>query len=296
MKVLSITHCSALKTVPSRIRLGDFVGDQAAVTQNWLSKVNSSDSYSEALSLYKGRGFKLLLSQAKGIHPIYVVSAGLGLIKSESQIPSYDCTIASGLNSSLNRFCEAKPDLTEWWQSLQKNKFSVGSIHQAAKGFDCILVSLTSPYLKMVTEDLKRVGCKIVLFTGPGNNLDFCGANLTRAPYTDVFDGPDGLERGTKSNFAQRCHADFIKRLHRLNNIKLALASVSTDMNKWAPTKKLNNQRLSDERISSLISQHKKQFKAINAMHKFFRHELNVACEQKRFSKLYKQVLNNDKN
>jgi len=69
------------------------------------------------------------------------------------------------------------------------------------------------------------------------------------------------------------------------------LDSVRGDMSKWSPQKKLNNQKFDDAEISRLIQKHKNDFSAINSMHRFFRHELNVACEQKRFTKLYRQIL-----
>ena len=112
------------------------------------------------------------------------------------------------------------------------------------------------------------------------------GQEIIRAPYTSAFDGPNGPDRGTKSDFAQRTHADFLQRLSKGMTPEDAISSVAEDMREWAPQKKLNNQKFGDAEIIRLIKKHLADFTAIGTMHRFFRHELNVACEQKRFTKL----------
>ena len=53
------------------------------------------------------------------------------------------------------------------------------------------------------------------------------------SPYTENFDGPDGVLRGTNRDFAQRCHADFLTRYNKFNNIGQTLESIEVDMKKW---------------------------------------------------------------
>jgi len=291
MKTISITHCSSLKSVPSRITLSGKVRDQKSVAKDWIECVNNTPADLESRLMYTGRGFKSLNARIEGIHELFVVSAGLGLVKGIDPIPSYDCTIASGSNASLDRFCEFKPNLIHWWQSLENSKYASSSIQNLSHKYDLILVSLTSNYLKMVEEDLKSANCKIILFGSSTNRFDDYADRIIQAPYNSSFDGPESPYPGTKSDFAQRCHADFINRLTHHNNLSRALDSVREDMSKWAPQKKLNNQKFGDAEISRLIQKHKNDFTTINSMHRFFRHELNVACEQKRFTKLYRQIL-----
>jgi len=291
MKTLSITHCSALKAVPSRINLDGAIRDQADVASDWIHCVNRAPSDLEARKMYVGRGFKSLAARVEGLHELFIVSAGLGLVDGDSRIPSYDCTIASGSNASLDRFCDFRPNLPDWWQSLESSQYTCGSIQNVSRRYDLLLVSLTANYLKMVEQDIRAASCKVVLFTSPTNWLDRDADQIIQAPYNSSFDGPESPSPGTKSDFAQRCHTDFIARLEKHKSINHALDSVREDMSKWSPQKKLNNQKFDDAEISRLIQKHKNDFSAINSMHRFFRHELNVACEQKRFTKLYRQIL-----
>ena len=95
---------------------------------------------------------------------------------------------------------------------------------------------------------------------------------------------------GIKADFAQRCHADFIGRLEKYGDLTLALQSVFQDMKNWRKPQLIKNKSSDDIEILTLIQEHKNKFTAIGKMHKFFRHELNIACEQKRFTKLYRKV------
>ena len=290
MKIASITHCSALKAIPSQIAPNGMSGGQASIASDWLSKVEKVRPEVPAANVYTGRGYKTLLSRIGNVGGLYVVSAGLGLIPSDRAVPGYDLTIAVGYETSLDAICDDKPDLPDWWRSVCTTRYSEPSITAISQRSDYLLVSLTANYLKMVREDLQKAACPVVLFTAESNSLRDLGKQIIRAPYTSAFDGPNGPDRGTKSDFAQRTHADFLQRLSKGITPEDAISSVAEDMREWAPQKKLNNQKFGDAEIIRLIKKHRADFTAIGTMHRFFRHELNVACEQKRFTKLVRQV------
>jgi len=291
MNILSITHCSALKEYPPKIQLGDFSGPQKQVETEWVNAVNKSIPDGAAQNIYKSRWIKLLFSKASRDNLFFIVSAGFGLICMDTDIPSYDCTIAKGQNNSLDKSCASKPDLTSWWNSLLKTKYSCGSISEIANKFDLVLMSLTSPYLKLVINDIEMVQTKVVVFTGAGANMKFANTNILLSPYTNAFDGPASPTKGLKSDFAQRCHFDFIDRLKMYRNLEKAIFSVKKDMSNWPNPPKIINQKMDDAELISLIDRYKNNFSSIGSMHKFFRHELNIACEQKRFSNLYRKVM-----
>lgn len=290
MKFISITHCSAQKSAPSEVSLNGTVMSQSNLEASWLSQINKKTGSLAASNLYKGRGFQTLLKKLWGGHSLYVVSAGLGLVNIKEEIPSYDCTISSGHKSSLDNNCSDKPNLTEWWRAISTGQFSSGLISELKEKPDFILISLTLKYLKMVEEDLRKTDIVKIIFTGPSNKINDLGQNVIRAPYANPLDGPDSPIRGTKSDFAQRCHSDFLERLRMHNDLDISLASVEQDMTQWRRPKEINNQKFNDAEILRLIIGNKDKYNSVGKLHKYFRHELKVACEQKRFTKLYRQA------
>lgn len=281
-----------MKEYPPKLHLSNFSGTQSEVETKWVAAANKTLPDNMAKKIYKGRWIKSLFNTISAENHLFIVSAGFGLVCSDTEIPSYDCTIARGRSNSLDVSCNKKPDLSSWWKSIQKTQYSNGMIYELAKDYDFALVSLTSPYLKLVFNDLEMVKKKIVLFTSPGLRFNFSNKNVLKTPYTDSFDGPLCPTKGLKADFAQRCHYDFIHRLNKHHNLEETINSVEDDMKKWPSPKKINNRRLDDTQLTTLIEQHINEFSSIGSLHKFFRHDLKIACEQKRFFSLCAKVRN----
>lgn len=284
---ISVTNCSLKKAIPPKLLMNGIRSKQKHVNEKWVSIINSAQPEITAENLYTGRGFKALLSETHD-QPLYIVSAGLGLISSNQKVPSYDCTISPGYNSSLGNYIDEKLDLNLWWKEINKSKYSVGNFKNIGQNCDVMLISLTKQYLNMVFDDLNSTNFKKIIFSAPSVNLFDADAKVTLSPYTEAFDGPDGLFRGTKYDFAQRCHADFINRIHSQGSVDKALNSVSVDMEHWSLPKKNINKKIDDEELLQKINIYKDKFTSMNPMLIFFRRELRIACEKKRFSHFFK--------
>jgi hypothetical protein len=59
-------------------------------------------------------------------------------------------------------------------------------------------------------------------------------------------------------------------------------------MKTWISPVKHNNTKKTDEEISSFIQIYKSKFRNEKELLRHFRYELKIACEEKRFKKLYK--------
>ena len=53
-------------------------------------------------------------------------------------------------------------------------------------------------------------------------------------------------------------------------------------------TCQIKQQKLTDIEIVQKINDHAAKFASVNRLRQYFRHELNIACEEKRFAKLYR--------
>ena len=289
MNIVSFTHCSASKTIENNlsiIGLGKFEFLKK-LSSEWVKSVNKTSPLCLGRNLYSGGGFRKLV-KSLGDENFFIISAGLGLINSVDNIPSYECTVAEGKKGSIGNHLKEKLDVKEWWNYLVKTKYSRGLIYENINEYDLILFSLTSDYLRMVSEDLNKMTKKFYIFTGNKDLAIKLGFEKNLMPYTEVFDGPDGNLRGTNRDFPQRTHVDFLNRLKKYNNFNEAYKSVEIDMKQWSAPIKHNNAKKTDEEILSLIQFHENKYVKVSDLLHFFRHELKVACEEKRFKTLYR--------
>jgi hypothetical protein len=289
MNFVSFTHCSASKNFEKELSVSGLriFDDLSSLSNEWLTCVNQSSPKGIAKGMYNGGGFKKLVKTLDS-KSLFIISAGLGLIGSNDNIPSYECTVTSGKDGSIGNHLNRNLDIKQWWEFLKKSKYSRGSIFENIKNYNLVLLSLTSDYLTMISDDLKNIDKNFYIFTGNKELAIGLGFESNLMPYNEVFDGPNGTLRGTNRDFAQRTHADFIKRLNKYNSFDEAYESVEFDMQTWTPPTKHNNVKKTDEEILSLIKTNENKFSKVTDLLRYFRFELKVACEEKRFKSLYK--------
>ena len=254
---------------------------------NWLDIIDKSKTSCISRNLYNGGGFRKLSKELLE-EDFYTISAGLGLIKSNTLVPSYECTVSKGKAGSIVDCCDGEFNQDKWWKFLISTKYSSGSIYQSTTNADYIFISVTADYLKMTANDLKSIEKPFYIFTGSAELAIELGFEKNLMPYTEVFDGPDGTLRGTNRDFPQRTHADFLRRIKQFGNFEAAFKSVEDDMNNWVPPIKHNNRKKTNEEILNLIKSHEGKFTKVSDLLHYFRYELKVACEERRFKSLYK--------
>lgn len=113
-------------------------------------------------------------------------------------------------------------------------------------------------------------------------------------PYDDRLDGPDSPRAGTKSDFPQRAARHFIEMIlashptaspeHHRAQVEAALA------NRRRPCIP-QRERMNDQEILTVIAQEwDKADNSASRMLRILRDDRRIACEQKRFSALFKQA------
>ena len=79
------------------------------------------------------------------------------------------------------------------------------------------------------------------------------------------------------------------------SSIEEVTSSIKRDMLNWKKPKILHNQKQSDNEILNKILENINNFNSASSLRRHFRHNLNIACEEKRFLKLYnnaKDIMN----
>jgi hypothetical protein len=289
MDILSITHCTASKSYMSEFKVSDVSPHQSfeEFFICWSDFLKNTKSMYQAKDLYTGGGFKKL-SKRLSQKEFLIISAGLGLVNSKKMIPSYECTVSRGKLNSISDYFKDQFIYDQWWNYLISSKYSLGFINENTKKSDIILISVTADYLKMIAQDLKLLNKKFYIFTGSKDLATSLGFKKNLMPYTEVFDGPDGTLRGTNRDFPQRTHTDFLRRIKQFGSFELAFKSVEDDMKKWVPPTKHKNARKTNEEIVNLIQHHEDKFNKVSDLLRYFRYELKVSCEERRFKSLYK--------
>lgn len=223
---------------------------------------------------------------------IGVISAGLGYVKGQTEIPSYDMTLRARASGSIRDRVSGNFEPSDWWKSLQRNRYST-PLAADARGRTLVLVCLSREYARMARTELQDLA-------NARANVRIFGLNIASAlpealskyvlPYDERLSAV-GI-KGTRVDFPQRALLHYVSHVHPtsqglatdIKQVEAALAGV-----KGAPSRV--RERQSDDAI-------KRRIRAL--MHEFggqrtkilqhLRRAENVPCEQGRFSVLYAEV------
>lgn len=299
MKLCFITTCSARKTqaVARSARIQDVLsGNHASVLQAWLSMIRSTAPLIPLWDLYSGRAIQLMKNVAKAFNaPLFVISAGLGLVDIRDRRPRYDLTISGkGPNSVLNRINNDTFDTATWWAGINHNNFAPIACLIRQNTDTIFVLALSSRYFTMVRRDLESLEPELlenVRITGLKAQSETPLAPCV-LPYDSRFNGPDSPMPGTLSDFSQRCAVHYTERCISGKGLKADRAAVLALVKNMSWPARFSGKKLSDDEIIKLVStEFKKNALVKTKMLRHFRDTLHVACEQKRFSILYNRAM-----
>jgi hypothetical protein len=266
------------------------------VQSAWLKKIGTLSPETPARALYAGRGFGLA-AQAATIAKakLYILSAGLGLIAAPDLVPTYGLTVSDGYAESVAAKVSGEFDPAAWFSALLSGPYSEkwsDAIGRPGR----ILVALTRPYAEMVGSSLLESDPAVL------PRLRIFGAALPTAlpralrpavvPYDDRL---DTILPGTRADFSQRALFHFVKFVAPKNvaqDREEDFAAVSASLKRAVVPDRIRRPRRTDEEILGLISARLQSEFGIARILRALREEEGVACEQSRFSRLYRTAVN----
>ncbi len=295
-KFIVVTNCTARKkTGMPLVPFAPKGNCIRQVAEDWRNSLASQSSRLPADQLYVGRSILEARNVSLDIGAqLFIVSAGIGLVKSAELIPGYDMS-ASGkgteLAVTLTRLGAKKSD---WWHLLGSGKGFGWLLRENPD--TTVLISLPSEYLDMVLGDLEALPsedlARIRVFTSPAGRKKIGKVpRLPSLPYDERLESIAGYA-GTRSDFPQRALKHFVAELNgHLLPIEEASRAVAASLGGFECKAIPLRRRLDDGEIRGLI---RKAWESIGGnSSKLLRHlrdtEL-VACEQGRFSRLRRQV------
>jgi hypothetical protein len=252
-----------------------------------------------AHSLYIGRAFSEVKKVASHLDcPIFVVSAGIGLIKEDETIPPYDLTVSGKHASILPLLTRLQATSADWWRELGKQKgLGVSPIADLVRNNPQKLVLLAVPanYFGLIGQDLSNLNdneiSRLRIFTSPAGARQI-PEKIRRAvlPYDDRLETTG--RPGTRSDFAQRALAHFVLDLNAVEaSLQNGIEAVKTALAQFFPRKVQYRKRCSDEELSALLLEHWHQMDGQSSrLLRFLRDEAVVACEQSRLRRLCSMI------
>ena len=290
-----VTNCTQRKSGrnPVDMALLPRIGEVKRLAEAWQSLVGRALPVGPAQLVYQGRSIADTAAAAAHLESSwYVVSAGLGLVRSDQPIPAYECTVATG--SELGgRLKLSGATATDWWNAL-----TASQPHPLSRliAKSPTLIALPSSYLRMVHDDLARLSAakaaQLRIFTSTA------GAQVVPRHLADcVMPYDDRLESvrnyaGTQSDFAQRALRHFVEALEASSlPLEEARAMVSATLARRPRRPRSTGTRMSDDEIRRVLTvQWARHAGSSTRLLRYLRDEAGISCEQKRFSRIWQAL------
>ena len=293
-----VTNCSSIKKrQDSPLKLDPFRLSFDQFCIQWTTKVKSSTSQVSALETYGGRTFIEAVAVTEKLQAeLYVVSAGLGLVKASENIPNYSLTVSKGEGSIGNWLLSQNKSPSDWWLALNQQLGRSNAIRKIIKSSEGVIFALPSTYLEMIDIELEKLPpellAKIFIITSTAGRKAISSKLKERAlPYDERLDSAKNYQ-GTRNDFAQRALKHFVAETDFINqDINGVKNEINSYLKKYKKPEIPARAKLDDEAIVSLIE---KNWNACGGtrdkLHRYLRDTALVACEQNRFGALWNQV------
>lgn len=259
----------------------------------WRNVVSKVFPVATAQSLYQGRSVTDTAAAASHLGVSWrIVSAGLGLVKSDDFVPGYECTVAPG-SDLARRLQSINATAADWWNELTALRpFPLSHLIAQSP----TLLALPSSYFRLVHDDLARVS------PASANHLRIftssAGAREVPKHLIDcVMPYDERLESirefaGTQSDFAQRALRHFVTTLEASTlPLTKARSAVAAALANQLRIPRSANKRMSDEEIREVLIKKWAQHDGKSTrLLRYLRDEACISCEQKRFSRLWQAL------
>lgn len=304
--VIVITSCTSRKRKAGAVLALDGAGTTGSLVelaQIWNRQVQAhcKNELQAAAELYAGRSITEAKRAAAHLSaPLYIVSAGHGLLHFDERIPSYNVTASPGPDNALHQ-CLLRLGKTpaDWWQALihafGKQRSLTELVSQSSRA--TVLLAVPSVYLGLLARELASLNedavARLRIMTSP-HGASTLPARLQPAvlPYDERLEGLAAYA-GTRSDFPQRALRHFVAVLEGQSlPLEVARQRVIEAMEALRKPVLPERQRRTDEEITALLTQNWDRFNgSATALLRYLRDDALVSCEQSRFRSLRQHLL-----
>ena len=307
-KIIWVVNCVNRKTLKTdkEMAISSYSLNPKVRAKNWITRLsNPQSALINAFDLYAGEGWQVVKNTISGLKKIgielWIVSAGYGLIRSDSLIESYNATFEPGVRNYVGKGNKEKDNREMdriWWATLNGWK---GPPKASERSFmslisnnpqSPIVISLSRKYFSAVSDDLEEAvrnlqrHNRIFLVASGELNKPFESIHIpVHSRYTQKLGGkPLSINFLTASEII-KSHGQ-----HNFNfkDVRQMVAENLETLPDLVPHERI---KLTDNEIVEMI----KVLKSENLGHSHSSlltvyRDLGYACEQSRFKDLYNKA------
>jgi hypothetical protein len=304
--VVSCTDRKSAKPDP-RLQLRNYSDDLEKRADAWIARITEPDGPTwPATDLYQGEHWRVVeqfesTAASSGVDvDVWVVSAGYGLIHSHTQIESYAATFATRADDSITRASSTsnpEEDARYWWSRLaDRPRSDCGPASlaglAAANPSAPVLVALSGAYVRAIQADLLDAADtlddpeQLLLVTGD----DRQAVRRHRLPADARLQHSLG---GARISLNARIVRFLLETSARHNWVPAQLRSLlATALAQQPDLVRYGRQPLTDREVEAYIRRElTAQGPTPQTVLLRRLRDRNLACEQKRFAKLYRGVV-----
>ncbi|WP_456966576.1 hypothetical protein [Luteibacter sp. HA06] len=247
-----------------------------------------------AATLYAGQGVVRAQGMAESFNAsLFVISAGLGLVRGDSLVPAYDLTVAKVPDAVGSRVIGAFSSAS-WWNAMRDGPYSA-PISALTRGHGRIVMALSKSYASMVGPWLATLPAMV------RGRLRIFGASLDRdlppslVPQWIQYDERlDSLVPGIKLHYATRAMEHFLEVCGRL-----PMADITADRTRIAEALKQVSMvarehqarpRLDDKALMPMVARAMARCGSMARALDHLRNVDGVACSDQRFRSLMQEA------
>ena len=264
------------------------------VAADWLTSLNQAKNRQSAIDVYVGGAWPALKDLAARGMPIYICSAGYGLLSHDELISCYDATFSPKDVNYIGKKIPSDSTLSDWVSVIveQRSKASRLDFVDLFRANRIVILALPLPYLAAfwpVIESALKANPDVTLFV-------FCPSKFRPAieyGYNVIFTHLDERWRihlnCTRSTLATEAAIFVLTYFQDLNEESLRKFEENLEL----PPPSVLKTKLTDEQVLELLRNGwrsgdipRQCSKALN----YIRNTLHYSCEQSRFAALVRDL------
>lgn len=292
-----LVPCSSLKSAPpareaQACSLPRDSQEQAETA--WLRTLADLRPAHRASDLYRGRGFRLALNLAgESEAELYIVSAGLGLVRAGLSIPAYGLTLSGTGPDSIAARVTGRFDPSAWWGAIGRGPFATAFDAVFKSGREGVVVAaLSHDYARLVGSALAELPrSDLVRLRIVGSGLRSVLPESLWPFFIPYDDRVTGYVPGIRGDLAQRALTHFLREcLPELPDADATAHAkwVETALGQMTAPVIPQRSRCTDAAVLEVIHQYLGSGMTIARLLRVLRDQKGMACEQARFARLYR--------